>query len=395
MDKELLKKYNIDPALPPEQILALLQSKNLELLERMGSCSDDARLAQLQGEQQEVEQACLYLAGAVSLDRQVAQTDQHQQSGQAADSSLAAALQDYRSGNLDSALPVLEEHARQGDPLCCNLVANILLSQKRAKEAKEYLYLAANAGDGTAALQLARQYEHEGKLSPAIKWAQEALKQKEAGSGRLLASLFQKNNTPDLAVDAYLSELDRATKYDLYLLTHDIVSLLSAGILSPAAAKRLRTQTAEKIKNDSRSMDYWLEHTKEPDQAPVRIAGTSFSVPSYVPALLPTLALALLATSLSFALMYFIGSQTDFAEDAAWPAGAVPAVLIILVALFRVISRRGANSVRILVTAAAKAVLAFVVFTAAFSYAFESDSRAIALVVALAAHFCGSALLLR
>lgn len=383
MDKELLKKYNIDPALPPAQILALLQSKDLELLERMGSCSDDARLAQLQAEQQEVEQACLFLAGAVSLDRQVAQAGQ-QSEKTAPSSPLAAAMRDYQAGKLDAALPVLEEHAKQGDPLCCNLAANILLSQKRAKEAKEYLYTAANAGDGMAALQLARQYEREGMLPPAIKWSREALKQKEAGSGRFLASLLLKSDTPDQAVDAYLSELDRATKYDLFSLTRDIVSLLGKGVLSPAAAKRLRTQAAEKIKSDSRSMDYWLEHTKELDQAP---AGPSFSPSPFM--------FSALATGLSFALMYLIGSQTDFSVDAAWPAGAVPAVLIVLLALFRSISGRGARGARVLVTAAVKAVIAFAAFSFLFSYAFQSDSRAAALIVALALHFAGCTCLLR
>jgi len=374
MDKELLKKYNIDPSLPPAQVLALLQSKNLELLERMGSCSDDARLAQLQGEQQEVEQACLLLSSAISLDRQATQAG-HQGGGGTSDSSLAAALRDYQSGKLDIALPVLEEHARQGDPLCCNLVAGILLSQKRTKEAKEYLYIAANAGDGTAALQLARQYERENMLPSAIKWAQAALKQKEAGSGRLLASYHLKNNAPDLAADAYLAELDHAEKYDLYLLTRDIVSLLGKGTLSHAAAKKLRTQAEEKIKNDRRCMDYWQEHVNDPIQSPA--GGNDVFYYSH-PGLL-----ALLSTGLSFGLIYYIGSLTDFAVDAPWAAGAVPAALIFLPALCHWFRRRTANSTHALITATVKAVIVFVAFTAVFSFIFVSEFRAQLLIIAL------------
>lgn len=44
MNEALFEKHGIDPNLPIEQLLKQLQSKNLELLERMGNCSDDARV---------------------------------------------------------------------------------------------------------------------------------------------------------------------------------------------------------------------------------------------------------------------------------------------------------------------------------------------------------------
>lgn len=72
MNEALFEKHGIDPNLPIEQLLKQLQSKNLELLERMGNCSDDARLAQLQADQREVEDFLSILSSAVSLDRQVA-----------------------------------------------------------------------------------------------------------------------------------------------------------------------------------------------------------------------------------------------------------------------------------------------------------------------------------
>lgn len=256
MNEALFKKYGIDPGLPTEQILEQLQSKNLELLERMGSCSDNARLAQLQTDQREVEDAISTLSSAVSLDRQVAKKAAQPSPAASADP-LQAALQDYQAGKIGAALPVLREHADQGDTLCCILTANILMNQHQTQEGKEYLYAASAAGSGAASLMLAQTYQHDNVLPSAIKWGKVALEQKEKGSGRFLAPLYLKNGQPDQAAEAYISELALVSQYDLYLLTYDIVALLNRGKLSPAAAKRLREETLVKIQNDSRCMDCW------------------------------------------------------------------------------------------------------------------------------------------
>lgn len=264
MSEALLEKHGIDPDLPIEQLLEQLQSKNLELLERMDSCSDNARLAQLQADQREVEDFLSILSSAVSLDRQVAKKAAQPSPAASADP-LQAALQDYQEGKIGAALPVLREHADQGDTLCCILTANILMNQHQTQEGKEYLYAASAAGSGTASLMLAQTYQHDNVLPSAIKWGKLALEQKEKGSGRFLAPLYLQNNQPDQAAEAYIGELGLVSQYDLYLLTHDIVALLNKDCLSPAAAKRLREETLARIQNDSRCMDYWQEQKRARD----------------------------------------------------------------------------------------------------------------------------------
>lgn len=393
MNEALFKKYGIDPGLPTEQILEQLQSKNLELLERMGSCSDNARLAQLQTDQQEVEDAISTLSSAVSLDRQVAKKAA-QPSPTAAADPLQAALRDYQAGRTNAALPVLKAHADQGDPLCCILTANILLNQNsHAQEAKEYLYTAATAGNGAASLKLAQVYQKEHVTPSAIKWGKLALEQKEKGSGRFLAPLYLQNNQPDQAAEAYIGELALVSQYDLYLLTHDIVALLNKNRLSPAADKRLRAETLAKIQNDSRCMGYWQEQMKT--QKPGRSIQRSLNVKRLFSPI--AVAFAAATTGISFYLINYFGEQTDFAVDVSWPAGVIPAGFIVVLTLCRFLFPKGGDRRRILVLGVIKAAAALILFPMVFSFAFDSPRRfrEMAVWLALAVQLFGGMFLMR
>lgn len=256
MDQSILQKYNIDPALPPEQVMDLLQSKNLELLERIGNCSDPQRLGQLQSDQKVLEDALMQLSGAISLNRQVA--SRNAQTGQVSSGGpLQTALLDYQAGNYDAALPVLAEHARQGDPLCCTLAANILLAQDHPREAKEFLYAAADAGNGTAALMLAHQYNREENTDMGIRWAKKAVELQEPESRRLLASLYSTVHQTDQALLVRVEDLETATGYDRRAVLIDLACLLKYDTTSSTVAKQILDRVQLKLEGDALNGEYW------------------------------------------------------------------------------------------------------------------------------------------
>lgn len=230
----LLKKLGIDPNLSSQQILDKLQEKNLECLERLESCSDPQRAAELQASQREIEDAILRFSAGVSLNRQV---DKRVQSEPAAapqagaplsdEQRLGKAMQDYQAGRGRDALPVLEEFAQRGDLLASMLAANLLLQSGQGTDrAKRYLYTAAEGGEGSAALLLAQQYIKEGNTISAEKYARVALQAQIPSSGQLTAQLCQLNGRPMDAVEALYSALEWTVGYDRYALTKQICILL-------------------------------------------------------------------------------------------------------------------------------------------------------------------------
>ena len=230
----LLKKLGIDPNLSSQQILDKLQEKNLECLERLESCSDPQRAAELQASQREIEDAILRFSAGVSLNRQV---DKRVQSEPTAapqagaplsdEQRLGKAMQDYQAGRGRDALPVLEEFAQRGDLLASMLAANLLLQSGQGTDrAKRYLYTAAERGEGSAALLLAQQYIKEGNTISAEKYARMALQAQIPSSGQLTAQLCQLNGRPMDAVEALYSALEWTVGYDRYALTKQICILL-------------------------------------------------------------------------------------------------------------------------------------------------------------------------
>lgn len=368
MDEALLKKYGIDPTLPTSQLLEQLQNKNLELLERMGSCSDETRLSQLQAEQKEVEDVISSLSCAVSLDRQVVR----KQTGQAAADPLQLALQSYQSHDYDAAFPVLAEHARQGDPLCCILTANILLARNQLKEAKEYLYAAANAGNGTAALQLAQLYQKENLLPSAVKWAQKAVEQKEPGSWKLLSVLLATSGQPEKAIQTRLQELESATGYRRRDVLIDTASLLRSPGVSPGTVRQVTQQVGERLREDSVNYEYWTGQTGS-------LLKKAAAPPDGIPAF--SLFLSVASPILSFCLLAF---DYDSMGDVIWPCWLPVVASIIITTVYRLVSRQAAHPARQVVFALIKIPVAIVVISLCFSIAYRSGGfRAILLIASL------------
>ena len=218
MDQELLRTLGIDPTLPLEELLEQLQDKNLEFLERLDNCSDPVRAEELRKTQKKIEDAIMTCSTGVSLERKI---KKHQErSSQAADDPSAgtaqgndrlnAAIADYQAGDLDRALPVLEEYARQNHILACLLTADILKQNNRTVDAMVYLGVAAEQGDGTAAFMLAKLCLEQHNYVSAQRWGRLAMEQKIDRSGTLLfAASREEDIKPILEELSWMSPADR------------------------------------------------------------------------------------------------------------------------------------------------------------------------------------------
>ena len=270
MSKELLESLGIDSTLPQRRILELLQDKNIEILERLDNCSDPDRAKQLQAQQREVENAILTLSTAVSLDRMVQSQSRSDAEQPAADQGSSSpedrynqALLDYQAGNVEQAIPVLNEFAQEGNVLACMLVGNHLLNIGETDDGKRLLQTAAQAGEGTASLLLAQQFWREGNTVYARSWAKEALDRKIPGSGRILAQISVDEGRHREAIEALLVELDHVSGYDCYAITQDIIRLMNNAGLSATERHRYQTALDAKTAGDSQIQAYIAEEHKQ------------------------------------------------------------------------------------------------------------------------------------
>lgn len=399
MNEAILKKYDIDPQLSTEEILDRLKSKNLELLERMDSSTDEARRTELRTEQQELEEVIIALSCTASLDRQVTQ-----KRGGEGDPALQLALQSYQAHDYDAAFPVLEERAQQGDPLCCILTANILVSREKTADAKEYLYLVANEGNGAAAMQLAQLYQKENLLPPAVKWARVAVEQKEPGSRKLLAALLGKSGQHEEALQVRFAELDTATGFDRREILVDMVSLIKDPGVTSDVGNKFRDEVKAKLAGDVVNGEYWNNQTAalrwrarprdsiSAKSAPAQKAAASNGFFTSFPTLW-----AIVTTLVCIVIMEYIADTTGNV-NVSWPAGVLPALLIF--ARSQVLSNAyfddQEKSKKIASSGAIKAIIALIALPLVFRFAFtfDRDMRPMATIGATVVHFiCLKALL--
>lgn len=106
----------------------------------------------------------------------------------AAERDLIQSMKLYQAGERQEALRLVRPWADRGDERACLLAARLYKDEGDAVRCRNYLYTAAEQGDGDAALMLAREYLSEDPVA-ALEWAEKAHERQVTGAGRLIIRL--------------------------------------------------------------------------------------------------------------------------------------------------------------------------------------------------------------
>lgn len=237
--QELLKKLGLDAGLPVETLLEQLGEKNLEYLERIDACGDETRAAELRGVQEQIEAAIQSLEGGISLQKA------------SAEPAAAAAPATPAPPAPQAPAPAPEVKPAPVSP-----------AQKPQRE----LFEAAQAGDGAAALELAKGYTVEGNYESAFKWIKTAHSLKTPGAGLALLQLWDKVGTKDELLALCAEETGWLTGYDQIALCESVYDLLHQGKTSPQAAKKTSGDILALLPPDSPARDMLQEVYQQAEQ---------------------------------------------------------------------------------------------------------------------------------
>lgn len=248
MTNELFATLGIDLNQPPERVREALEEKNLEYLERLDACTDEARADQLRTIQADIEAAIQGLVdGTLTLpkpapDATPAPAPQTAQTVAKVDPQTEAALQEgakrITAQDLPGALEVLKPLADQGDGQGCILTAQVYKLQGDDTNYRRYLFNAAKGGSGDGALLLAQDYFAKSETDQARKWAEKAHELQAPGAGQLLLRLLADEKQYKEALDIVAQELEWLPDFELFALCTDLKKVLEGGAVADDALAR-------------------------------------------------------------------------------------------------------------------------------------------------------------
>ena len=186
--EQLLRKLEIDPRQSPEKVLALLEKKQMEYLDRLDSVEDESRRQKLQNELKEIESAISSLSWAVRKSKSgiardeenfedlKGQTEQTPQST-SMDGRFAEAQALRSAEKYNEAIPILEALSAEGYVKASEALGGIyMLDLNEPELCAKWEEVAANQGSDQAQRNLISIYsgafDHPRDVVRMAKWLQ-------------------------------------------------------------------------------------------------------------------------------------------------------------------------------------------------------------------------------